>query len=195
MEKKNFRRCHLLRNVSTNFRRFRPGDTCDCAQVSLNSIKHLAPGYTHEWIYAQATFPSPSQTIHCICQCSPRRLIFDSLADDNGCRPKRGIDLETLEFDKLAELLTIIREEKGGITEEDLDNATGVLMSDLGGPHKFNWFQFDKWCVRVCGCLYKIPRSGKFPPSTLHGRYTANYENELALEADGEAFMKQMKDP
>eukprot|EP00622_Pseudochattonella_farcimen_P001182 FR735806.1.p1 GENE.FR735806.1~~FR735806.1.p1 ORF type:complete len:244 (+),score=23.71 FR735806.1:91-732(+) len=135
------RRCHLLRNVSTNFRRFRPGDTCGCAQ-----------------------------TIHCICQCSPRRLIFDSLADDNGCRPKRGIDLETLEFDKLAELLTIIREEKGGITEEDLENATGVLMSDLGGPTQFNWFQFDKW-------------------------YTANYENELPLEADGEAFMKQMKDP
>jgi hypothetical protein len=66
------RRCHLLRNTSTNFRRFVPGNFCDC-----------------------------SRSDYCICKCSDRRTIFDNLADRHGSRPKRGIDLETMEFDKL----------------------------------------------------------------------------------------------
>ena len=45
------------------------------------------------------------------------------------------------------ELLTVVRERKGGITEEDLETATSFLMADLGGALKFTWFQFEKWCV------------------------------------------------
>lgn len=48
-------------------------------------------------------------------------------------------------FEKLADLLSLVRQEKGGITEEDLDNATQFLMSDLGGPKEFNFFQFENW--------------------------------------------------
>mmetsp|Transcript_51478 Transcript_51478/g.143929 ORF Transcript_51478/g.143929 Transcript_51478/m.143929 type:complete len:154 (+) Transcript_51478:206-667(+) len=128
------RRCHLLRNTSTNFRRFVPGNFCDC-----------------------------SRSDYCICKCSDRRTIFDNLADRHGSRPKRGIDLETMEFDKLQELLTIVRERKGGITEEDLENATSFLMADLGGAHKFTWFQFEKW-------------------------YLSNYENEILAEEESKAL-------
>ena len=46
-----------------------------------------------------------------------------------------------------------MRERKGGITEEDLENATSFLMADLGGAHKFTWFQFEKWCVHESGTM------------------------------------------
>ncbi len=110
------RRCHSGVFVETTMRAYDPEVKCDCQSSS-----------------------------HCVCSWSPQRHVFDMLADKHQTKkPLKGQN-EKLAMEHLNELLVLLRDSKGGISEDDLENAESFLTSEGGGPFPFDWFQFEKW--------------------------------------------------
>ena len=110
------RRCHSGVFVETTMRAWDPTIQCDCKETS-----------------------------HCVCAWSSQRQIFDMLADKHQIRKPAKGDNEKLSLDHLQELLTLLRDSKGGISEDDFENAQNFLVSEGGGLLPFDWFLFEKW--------------------------------------------------